>query len=228
MRLLGWDFMRKRVVALVSGGVESLCLVVRLLQRAYHVAPVYVRCGLRWESAEQWWLRKWLQAIRHPRLRPLVVLDLPVASLYGHHWSLTGRSVPSRRTRDEAVYLPGRNLLLLSAAAIYAARQGVSRLALGTLVGNPFGDATPRFFHQAGDCVRQALDRPIQIATPLRHFTKTRLIAAMGDQPFRLTFSCLQPRGRRHCGDCNKCAERRRAFRLAGVADPTPYAVRSQ
>jgi 7-cyano-7-deazaguanine synthase len=39
-----------------------------------------------------------------------------------------------------------------------------------------------------------------------------------------LTFSCLAPQGRRHCGRCNKCAERKRAFRQAGIPDPTKYA----
>jgi 7-cyano-7-deazaguanine synthase len=43
-------------------------------------------------------------------------------------------------------------------------------------------------------------------------------------QPFHLSFSCLQPHGLRHCGRCNKCAERQLAFRKAGVPDPTTYA----
>jgi 7-cyano-7-deazaguanine synthase len=30
--------------------------------------------------------------------------------------------------------------------------------------------------------------------------------------------------GERHCGRCNKCAERRKAFADAGIADGTPYA----
>jgi 7-cyano-7-deazaguanine synthase len=41
----------------------------------------------------------------------------------------------------------------------------------------------------------------------------------------RHTFSCLSPVVDRHCGDCNKCAERRRGFLRAGVTDETPYAA---
>ena len=208
--------MRKRVVALVSGGVESLCLVVRLLRRGDRVAPVYVRCGLRWESAEVWWLRRWLRTLQCPQLLPLAVLELPVRSIYGRHWSLTGRWVPSRNTRDAAVYLPGRNLLLLSAAAVYAARRGINRLAVGTLAGNPFGDATTQFFRTMSRCLGQALGRSMQVTAPFRRMSKARLIASMPTAPLHLTFSCLAPRGRQHCGRCNKCAERRRAFRGAG------------
>jgi len=36
--------------------------------------------------------------------------------------------------------------------------------------------------------------------------------------------SCVNPIDGEHCGDgCNKCAERQKAFALAGVADPTRY-----
>ena len=42
--------------------------------------------------------------------------------------------------------------------------------------------------------------------------------------PLGETFSCLRPVGGRHCGRCNKCAERRAGFGAAGMTDPTEYA----
>jgi len=42
--------------------------------------------------------------------------------------------------------------------------------------------------------------------------------------PLHLTLTCLQPHDGLHCGRCNKCEERRRAFAEAGVADTTAYA----
>ncbi|MDO8730180.1 MAG: 7-cyano-7-deazaguanine synthase, partial [Candidatus Omnitrophota bacterium] len=41
--------------------------------------------------------------------------------------------------------------------------------------------------------------------------------------PWEKTFSCLNPKDHRHCGRCQKCAERRAGFRAAGVTDPTRY-----
>ena len=96
----------------------------------------------------------------------------------------------------------------------------MTTIALGTLKGNPFGDATPRFFRDMAACLSQALRRPIRVLAPLRWLTKPQLIRATPNVPWALTFSCLRPRGRRHCGRCNKCAERRRAFRAAGIPDP--------
>ena len=160
--------------------------------------------------------------MRSPRLRPLRVIEVPLRSTYGPHWGLTGRGIPGARTADAAVELPGRNVLLLAHAAVACVRHGITTLALGTLAGNPFGDATPAFFRAMAGCLSRALGRSVRILTPLRGWTKTQVIREAG-MPLALTFSCLSPSGTRHCGRCNKCAERRRAFRIAGVDDPTDY-----
>jgi 7-cyano-7-deazaguanine synthase len=209
---------------LASGGLDSAILIHRLLSGGTRVWPLYLACGFIWEDAELSWLARFLKAVRSSRLLPLAVVQVPMQSVYGAHWSLTGRSVPGARSADAAVYLPGRNVLLVSYAAILSAQRGISRIALGTLAGNPFGDASPSFFRSMSRCLSQALRHPIRVEAPLRRLTKRQLIRAAGSLPLGLTFSCLQPRGRRHCGRCNKCAERRRAFRVADVVDPTGYA----
>ena len=224
----GEGFVRLRfvtgIVALVSGGLDSLVLIRTLQQRRAAVHPVYVRCGLWWESVELWWLRRWLAAVASPRIGSLTILDIPMRTFYGSHWSVSGRRVPSRTTPDAAVYLPGRNVMLLGAAGLYAAQHRCSTLTLGTLSGNPFADAAPRFFSTFAASLSDALSHPLAIEAPLRRFTKAQVIAADPEAPSHLTFSCLRPEGKYHCGRCNKCAERRRAFRQARVPDPTTYA----
>ena len=216
------------VCALVSGGLDSGILLHRLLCSSTRVVPIYLQCGLRWERVELYWLHQLLRTIPSARLAPLQTITLPFGSLYGAtHWSMTGHTIPSARSPDAAVYLPGRNLVLITAAAIHCTTQRVSTIALGVLKGNPFGDANPRCLAHLSACLSQALDHPFHITTPLRRFTKAQLIHAAKGVPLALTFSCLSPRGRNHCGRCNKCAERHRAFRHAGVADPTRY-VRSE
>lgn len=215
----------KAICVLVSGGLDSALMLSRLLRSRTRVIPVYVRCGFTWEAAELYWLRRFLAAHRSPRLAALRVVELPMRSLYGSHWSVSGRRTPGARSPDRAVYLPGRNLILLSLAAVIAARDRASAVALGILRGNPFSDATPRFLAAMSQAVSAALGTRLRVLAPLRRLSKARLLSAAGEAPLHLTFSCLCPRaGRRHCGRCNKCAERRRAFRSAGLADPTRYA----
>lgn len=218
---------RELLCVLVSGGLDSAVLLHRLFQRGQRLVPVYVRCGFMWEPTELYWMRRLLRTFSRRRVSPLRVVTLPLQSVYGSHWSFTARRIPGARSADAAVYLPGRNVLLLTAAAIVCAQHRGSGIALGTLRGNPFGDATPRFFRQMAACLSQALSHPIRILTPLRHMRKSELIRHAAGVPFELTFSCLHPRGRCHCGGCNKCAERRRAFCAAGITDPTNYTTRS-
>lgn len=214
---------------LISGGIESAYLLLRG-SIAGTVHPLYIRCGLRWESAELHWLRRLLGAVRSRAIRPLSILDLPVSDLYREHWSLSGRKVPGARTRDDAVYLPGRNLLLISKAASYAALQGLSELQIGTLGSNPFGDATAGFYRSMSRSVSEAFGRSFRIRRPLTRLDKTAVLRR-GERigvPYDLTFSCIDPNGYLHCGRCNKCAERIKAYDRAGVADPTVYAWKAR
>lgn len=197
---------------LASGGLDSAVLLVRLLRAGHRVWPIYIRCGFAWERAELYWLRRFLRAVRSSRLLPLDVIEVPLRDMHGPHWSFTGRGVPGSRSADAAVYLPGRNVLLLSHAAVAGARRGIWRFALGTLRGNPFGDASPQFFRAMARALSLALGRQVCILTPLAGMRKPALVRAASILPLHLTFSCLRPRERRSCGRCNKCAERARVF----------------
>jgi 7-cyano-7-deazaguanine synthase len=187
------------------------------------VYPLYIRAGLYWEAAELAHLRQFLELLNLPALQPLVLLAMPVTDLYGRHWSLTGQGVPDATTPDEAVYLPGRNLLLLSKALLWCHLQGVPTLALAPLKANPFPDASPHFFQGLETVVNRAVAGRLSIQRPYAHLTKTEVLERGRGLPLRWTFSCIRPIGGRHCGNCNKCAERRKAFAAAGWDDPTDY-----
>ena len=136
------------VAVLTSGGLDSAILVAEVARVSPQVFPIYIRAGLHWEATELAHVQRFLHALApaHPTLQPLVILEQPVLDLYGTHWSLTGQNVPDAATPDEAVYLPGRNLLLLLKALLWCHLHGVKHLALGVLGSNPFPDASPAFF----------------------------------------------------------------------------------
>lgn len=202
----------KAAAVLVSGGWDSLVLLAWARARHPRVFPVYVRCGLRWERAELHHLRRFLKSARRRDVAPLTVLDMPTRDIYGAHWSLGGPDVPGAHSRDAAVYLPGRNALLLTKAGVFAAARNLSTLYIGTLSANPFGDATPAFFRAQERALSLALGKPLRIKAPFRRKTKDQLKKWARHLPRRRVFSCLNPRGLAPCGRCNKCAELQRIF----------------
>jgi 7-cyano-7-deazaguanine synthase len=64
----------------------------------------------------------------------------------------------------------------------------------------------------------------VSLYTPFVHRSKADIVTegAKHNTPFADTWSCYKG-GEHHCGRCGTCVERREAFHLAGVQDPTIY-----
>ncbi len=216
-----------RIAVLSSGGLDSAVLLADLAQENT-VLPVYVESGLAWEPREKRALQGFIDALKQPNVQPLTALEVPVRGLYGAHWSTTGENMPGYEAPDSAVYLPGRNVLLIGVTAVWCALNDVDTIAIGSLDDNPFPDATLSFFGDFSRILSDALGNRLQVIAPYRRRHKSEIIAAFPNLPLELTLTCMQPaeaEGRFvHCGDCNKCRERREAFQAAGVTDRTSYA----
>jgi len=212
-----------RLAVLVSGGSDSAILVGEACRAGINVFPIYVITGLSWEEAELAHCRRFLDALLAKTLQPLKVLEQPVADVYGRHWSLTGDNVPDADTPDKAVFLPGRNVLLLAKAILWCHLQSIPAIALAPLESNPFPDATPRFFAEMEQVVNRAVEGNVRILRPYATLHKTDVLRRGQGMPLQHTFSCIRPIAGQHCGRCNKCAERQKAFADLNWIDPTEY-----
>ena len=211
------------VCVLVSGGIESSILLHEALERYQSVTPVYIQNHLRWEEIELFWLKKFLRHFKSDKLEPLKILDSVMRDLYEGHWSLSGIKVPDAKSSDEAVYLPGRNIMFLSKCACYASMNGISIIEIGILKGNPFSDSSKNFLNKMATVLSQGLNKEISIKAPFDKLKKEDVILIGKKLPLEFTFSCMNPKGYEHCGECNKCTERKKAFFSAGVSDKTKY-----
>lgn len=131
------------------------------------------------------------------------------------HWAVRG-TPPAYDTPDEDVYLEGRNILLISKAAVLCARLRIEQLAIGTLAGNPFPDATPEFLDAIAHAMSVGLGRPFRVVAPFSTLHKEDVVSlgrSLG-VPLDLTLSCMNPTlDGVPCGRCSKCRERDDAFR---------------
>jgi 7-cyano-7-deazaguanine synthase len=219
---------------LISGGLDSAVLLADEARRG-RVQPIYVAVGLAWEAAERATLNRFIsQARASSDVLDLVTLSLDMSDVYPpSHWAMQG-SPPAYHTPDEAVYLHGRNIVLLVKAGVFCAAAGIERLVIGTLDHNPFPDATTDFRRALESALSLGLARPVVIDAPFARTDKAEVIrrGAALHVPMNLTLSCMNPVADSgaalpsHCGICSKCRERHDAFVAAGVTDPTRYASR--
>ena len=213
------------VCVLSSGGLDSGVLIAELAKEYRQVQPVYVRCGLFWEQAERYWLRRFLKQLRglHSNIQPLQMLSMDLREVYGDHWSLTGKNVPDYHSEDFEVYLPGRNIILLAKTAVLCVLRQISTIATAPLSANPFPDGTPQFYEHIQDVLSEGMATRLSVRIPFRQLSKEEVIRMGRDLPLEYTYSCIWPKGRLHCGECGKCAERIKAFQAAGIEDRTTY-----
>ena len=140
-------------------------------------------------------------------------------------------AVPEGHYAEETMRLtvvPNRNAIMLTIAFGVALAQQAEAVAAAVHGGDHFiyPDCRPSFVDAFATMQRNALDGFAQIAfeTPFVHWSKADIVregARLG-VPFAETWSCYKG-GVRHCGRCGTCVERREAFDLAGVDDPTAY-----
>ena len=185
--------------------------------------PIYVAAGLAWESAERAIVGALLEsdALRG-RARDLVALSVDMRDVYAaSHWAFTG-TPPAYHTPDEDVYLPGRNIVLLSKAGVYCAMAGIDRLVLGTLGHNPFPDATPDFRAAMGRALSLGLAHDLAIEAYAQIERPRSSGGARARLPVR-TDACMSPAigiaGQPLTATlrtCSKCRERHDAFVDAG------------
>jgi len=218
-----------RIAVLFSAGLDSAVLLAHAAHESPDavIQPIYVSTGLAWEREERAMAERYLTALASTAaIQPLASLTVDMRDVYpSSHWAIRGEP-PGYDTPDEDVYLDGRNIVLLSKASVFMARQRIPRIMIGPLAGNPFPDATAVFFETMGRALSIGLDAPITIDAPFVSMKKAdviRLGRALG-VPFELTLSCMQPNDGRHCGRCSKCRERIEAFREVGAEDPAKYA----
>ena len=212
------------VGVLVSGGVESAAMLAEALQKHERVYPIYVRKGFIWERIERVYLRRLVRSFKEDGLAQPAVLQVPARPIYNPHWSLGRKRVPGSKAPDSAVYLPGRNLLLLSLGGLFCVTRKIPSLWIGILKGNPFRDAKPGFLRQMESMLEGTLPVPVRITAPFRELTKGQVIRRRLELAWQHTFSCLSPVSHKHCGRCQKCSERKKGFKAAGIEDPTEYA----
>jgi len=214
-------------IVVLSGGMDSAVLLAQMIHLGHTPLALSINYGQR-HSRE---LRSAFDLAAHYKvewrcvdlsgLRSLMTgssqTDAAVPVPHGHY------TADSMRT----TIVPNRNMILLAVAGAWAIARKADAIAYAAHAGDHaiYPDCRPAFVEACSATLRLADDHPVTIARPFIDWTKAQIChrGAVLGVPFALTYSCYEGADA-HCGQCGTCVERREAFTLAGVPDPTEYA----
>lgn len=216
-----------KVLVVCSGGLDSVSLAHMVAVEQELVGLISFDYGQRHKCE--------LEYAEQCAKRLNVPFDLIDMSGIGKHLSGSALTddidVPDGHYEEDsmkATVVPNRNAIMLSIAFGIAAAKGADAVATAVHGGDHFiyPDCRPDFVEAFETMQKKALDGYADIAlyTPFVHEPKSAIVAAGARHhtPFALTWSCYKG-GEAHCGRCGTCVERREAFAIAGIEDPTLY-----
>ena len=214
-------------VVLLSGGMDSVAALYHTLQTTRVVAALSFHYGSKHNDQEL------PCAEYHARKFGVPHLVIPL-SFIGEHFASdllsSGGDIPKGHYEEESMkktVVPFRNGIMLSVAAGFAESREARGLVIAAHAGDHaiYPDCREEFMLAMGAAIGLGTYANTELRRPFIDLTKAQ-IAARGAElgiDFARTWSCYEG-GEIHCGECGTCVERREAFLLSGVPDPTVYA----
>ena len=219
--------MNSRVIVLLSGGMDSVCALYEA--RTHHE----VAACLSFDYGAKHHARELPLARHHAELLGVPHTTVPLAFIGQHFTSAllqNGAPIPTGHYEEASMkqtVVPFRNGIMLAIAAGFAESQGASGLVIAAHAGDHaiYPDCREPFMEAMAAAIRLGSYGSIEVHRPFIAMTKAQIAQrghALGVD-FQKTWSCYVG-AETHCGECGTCVERREAFLLAEITDPTAYA----
>lgn len=214
----------KDSVIIVSGGLDSITL---LYEKADEIA-----LGISFDYGQNHSKNEIPLAEYHCKQLgiPHVTIPLKFMNEYFNSSLLDGAdAIPEGHYEDnnmKSTVVPFRNGIMLSIAAGIAESYELKHVLIANHGGDHaiYPDCRSTFIQAINQAIQAGTYVNVTVEAPYTDATKTEIVrrgAALGID-YSKTWSCYKG-GKKHCGKCGTCVERKEAFRDAGVPDPTEY-----
>ena len=125
-----------------------------------------------------------------------------------------------------SVWVPARNMVFTSIAISYAESIGAEKIIVGwdAEEATTFPDNSKEFLNAFNKLIDVGSPENIKIEAPAIDLSKEEIVK-LGVEvgaPMELSYSCYKG-GDKHCGVCESCMRRKRAFKQLGIDDLTEY-----
>lgn len=169
-----------------------------------------------------------LHAERHGIPHHVVELDF-MDKLFKSDLLKSGGNIPEGHYAEDSMkqtVVPFRNGIMLAVATGFAESIEAEGVMIAAHSGDHaiYPDCRDAFMQAMGDAMQSGTYIDLELLRPYVNMDKAA-IAMRGNElgvNFSETWSCYKG-GDIHCGVCGTCVERREAFLLAGISDPTTY-----
>lgn len=213
---------KEKCVVLLSGGPDSSTVAYWAKKQGYEVYAMSCKYGQiatkEVECATQ--MAAKLGA-------PLKVIDLSsLKEIFSGVTSLVDEHIAMTPSFSEPIIVPFRNAIFLSTAVAYAIGIGAKKIFYGAQGSDApyYPDCRKEFYESFQNTARLGTAHDIFVEAPFTQMPKSALLklgAELG-VPFELTWSCYS-NGPTHCGRCESCVNRKKAFAEASLIDTTLY-----
>ncbi|MCE5215347.1 MAG: 7-cyano-7-deazaguanine synthase QueC [Methanobacterium sp.] len=217
-----------KAIAVLSGGLDSTVATANYKDK-FDIHALTFNYGQRSSDME---IRSSKAICKELGLKHTII-DLPWLKNLGKSALTTDEEVPElkfdeldvKEIVDETarkVWVPGRNIVFTSIATSYAEALDAAKIIVGWDLeeATTFPDNSKKFLNSFNHVLEVGSLYDIKIEAPLINMIKMDIVKLGVDvnAPLELTYSCYMG-GNVHCGVCESCIRRRRAFKLAGVSD---------
>ncbi len=217
-----------KVIVLVSGGMDSVTALYDAHKKHEVSAALSFHYGSKHNERELPFsaLHAARLGVRHLSIR----LDF-IAEHFQSSLLQSGGAIPKGHYEEATMkqtVVPFRNGIMLAIGAGIAESQGAEGLVIAAHAGDHavYPDCREGFMQSMARAVRLGTYEAIELLRPFITMSKTEITTlgcSLGIE-YAETWSCYEG-GELHCGGCGTCVERREAFMLAGIPDPTHYAA---
>lgn len=215
-----------KTLVLISGGMDSVTAFHWARQEHEVVGAVSFDYGAK-HNHKELPLAAW-HCAQHGVPHDVIGLGF-VNQLFSSGLLKSGGEIPEGHYTDERMkqtVVPFRNGIMLAVACGLAESRGAEGLVIAAHAGDHaiYPDCRESFMHAMAAAMREGTYAQVELLRPFIHLDKggiAKLGAALGVD-YGKTWSCYKG-GEVHCGRCGTCVERKEAFALAGLDDPTAY-----
>lgn len=212
----------EKAVIILSGGPDSITVAYWAKKQGYDVSAITFNYGQKAQIE----IDKAKTIAEELKIQHLVIDLSNLSQIYQGVTSLVDKDIRVSDDFTDPIIVPFRNGVFMAVTVAYADGVGAKNIFYGAHSSDePFYPDCRREFYEAfQEAARLGTEKEIVIKSPYSDTKKSGLLkeSVKLGVPLEKTWSCYL-NGPIHCGRCESCRNRKKAFKEARLTDPTKY-----